>query len=288
MRQRVASHIERMEMDNSTVSPWTRILPILFGSTAQESRMPDLGSFLRYAEHCLGSTHGAHFQPLLQAAELSRTGDSASGSLVDFIILMVESLQRLANAERRQRLANAESPPGVVEPSPTFDEMVDHILTAAGIATGTQRTLRAPAQQALFATIGVFSTLYEPAVGTLTDFCLVQQNSAKPVTTGAQRDYSPLSEVFWELGMFQGLDAFRPGSFTIRRRPATSNTADLLSLSKISLPALLATCKISVHWTNSLDEHLVLNQDTRIIMLFRYPSFCAATSMAGDENFLAG
>ncbi|CAI4216838.1 unnamed protein product [Parascedosporium putredinis] len=278
MRQRVASHIENMEMDNSTVTPWTRILPILFGSTAQESQMPDLGSFLRYAEHCLGSTHAAHFQPLLQAAELSGTGDSVSGSLVDFIILMVKSLQSLLNTR---------SPPSFAIPRPTFDKAVDHILTAAGIATEKQRTLRDPAQQALFATIGVFSTLYEPAVGVYADFYFVQQNSARPVPVGPYFNYSPLSELFWELEMFQHLEAVTPRYLAPRCRHATRNTADLLSLPKISLSALLATCKISVHWTNSLDEHLVLNQDTRTITLFRYPSFCAATWMAGDGNFLA-
>jgi len=201
-----------------------------------------------------------------------------SGSLVDLIILMVESLQSLANAE---------SPPNFANRILTFDEVVDYILTAAGIATEKQQTLQEPARQALFATIGVFSTLYEPAVGALTDFYLVQQNSAKLVPVGQYFHLSPLSELFWELGMFQHLDVVIPRYLITHCRHATSNTADLLSLPKISLSALLATCKISVHWTNSLDEHLVWNQDTRTIMLFRYPSFCAATSMAGDGNFLA-
>jgi len=70
-----------------------------------------------------------------------------------------------------------------------------------------------------------------------------------------------------------------------RRKPVTDDSTALF-VSTINYYSLRTIGKVSLKWVDNLSCHLSFDSRTRTLSVFRFPSFCALTTIANDRGVL--
>lgn len=160
---------------------------------------------------------------------------------------------------------------------PTIDDVADALCVQHNLEVVTANSFRSTLRHLVFAALGWATMLYTPVPNSSNQHLCMDS----PIFTG--RDLSSRRCQNINIAgrpVAAMLRAFALGNANRRTisdtslLPSQEENAGRIQTSNLQCYCLLYICGISVQWIDNLDNHLCFDQSTRVLMLFRFPSFC--------------